>query len=97
MSKPRYQWWGYAKSMIRRYPDRVNEDERRAVETAIEQTLAMKTGDIRYKVVELILIKRTHTIAGAAMKANCSESTAKMYHTEFIRMVGQCFNCQGLM
>lgn len=31
MSKPKYQWWGYAKSMIRRYPNKVNPDESRAV------------------------------------------------------------------
>lgn len=82
--------------MIRRYPDKVNENEKRAVDLAIEKTMAMKSGDCRYEVVELVLMKKTHTIAGAALKAHCSESTAKMYHTEFIRLVGECFNCNGL-
>lgn len=82
--------------MIRRYPDKVNEDERKAVEDAIEKTKAMKTGECRFQVVELVLMKRTHTIAGAASKIHCSESTAKMYHTEFIRDVGKFFRCNGL-
>lgn len=97
MSKPRYQWWGYAKSMIKRYPDKVNENEKKAVEMAIEKTLAMKTGETRMKVVELALIKHTHTIEGAALKAFCSESAARIYHTEFIREVGKCFHCDSLM
>lgn len=82
--------------MIRRYPDKCNENEKKAVEAAIEKTLSLKSGEYRYKVVEMVLMKKTHTIAGAAMNAHCSESTAKMYHTEFIRTVGECFNCNGL-
>lgn len=96
MSKPRYDWWGYAKGMIRRYPDRVTEDEKRAVETAIAQTRAMRNGQDRITVVELVLMKRTHTIEGAAMKVYCSEKVARNYHWEFIKLVGKNFECKGL-
>lgn len=82
--------------MISRYPDKVNEDEKRAVETAIENTLGMKTGDLRMKIVELVLMKGTHTIAGAALKCYCSERTAYNYHSEFIEEVGKNFKCDGL-
>lgn len=96
MSKPKESGWGYAKSMIRRYPNKVNENERRAVETAIEKTRAMKNGECRMMVVDLVLMKQSHTIAGAAMKAYCSERAAREYHWEFIKLVGKSFKCESL-
>lgn len=97
MSKPRYTWRGYAKSMIARYPEKVNENEKQAVEKAIEKTKAMKNGDVRLEVVELVLMKGTHTIAGAALKCYCGERTAYNYHRDFIDEVGRNFSCNGLM
>lgn len=97
MSKPRYQWRGYVKGMIARYPDNVNENEKKAVSAAIENTKAMKNADIRLKVVELVLMKGTHTIPGAALKCYCSERTAYNYHAEFINEVGKNFRCNGLL
>lgn len=96
MSKPRHQWRGYVKGMIARYPDRVNEEEKRAVSIAIENTKNKKDAEIRLKVVDLVLMKRTHTIPGAALKCYCSERTAYNYHAEFINEVGKNFVCNGL-
>ena len=101
LSKPRNIWWGYAKNMIRAYPrlkecytqgvrlDRGDLREYQAVDKAIEETAALPSGAERLKVVELVLIKGTHNLAGAAMVVHCSEKTAKNYHADFIRLVGK--------
>ena len=38
MSKPRYDWWGYVKKTLYRYPDNQRPAERRAIEKAIQTT-----------------------------------------------------------
>ena len=96
MSVPKAGWWAYAKHMARRYPDRLNRDERRAVQLAIEETERMTAGRDRLKVVELVLFKGTHNLAGAAMRIPCSERTAQRYHADFLRAVGRNFKCDGL-
>ncbi len=96
MGTPKEHGWGYAKSMVMRYPDRVNENEKQAVEAAIQKTRVMKTGEQRMKIIDMVLIRKTHTIQGAAMKAYCSERTALNYHREFITEVGKCFHCDSL-
>jgi hypothetical protein len=96
MSKPRYDWWGYAKSMIRRYPTRTNESETAAVNAAIEYTKRMDTGEDRMTLVDMVFFRKTHTLAGAAMRIPCSERTARRYHSDFIRLVGENFHCSGL-
>lgn len=97
MSKPKYQWWGYAKSMVRRYPDRVTPDEYAAVEAAIKETQMLSSGDVRMDVVRMVLMEGTHSIQGAALKTYCSEKTAKVYHGDFIRSVGKHFSCRSLI
>lgn len=96
MSKPRYDWWSYAKGMIRRYPDNTNENETLAVKAAIEQTGGMETGRDRLMLVEMVFLKKTHTLTGAAMNIPCSDRTARRYHSDFIRLVGENFHCNGL-
>ena len=83
--------------MVRRYPGRVNEDERRAVEQAIAKTMEKVDGKERLKVIELTHFKNTHTLEGAAMKIPCSYETAKKWHGEFIWEVAKNFTCQGLL
>lgn len=97
MSNPRFGWWGYAKHMIRRYPDRVNENEKAAVAAAIEETERMATGSDRLKVAKMVLMDGSHTLAGAALQIPCSERTAQRYHGDFIRAVGKHFRCDGLL
>ena len=97
MSQPRYGWWGYAKHMIRRYPDAVNENERSAVEAALAETERMRGGEDRLKIARMVLLQGTHTLAGAALQIPCSERTAQRYHADFIRAVGRNFRCDGLV
>ena len=96
MSHPRYDWWGYAKSMIKRYPDKNTENERQAVDRAIAQTKEMENGSDRMAVVRMVLIKKTHTIAGAALQIHCCERNAQQWHADFIRLVAKEFECHGL-
>lgn len=97
MGRPKKKWWGYMRYIIRGYyTNNVNEDERRAVEDAISQTLAMKNGEDRMKIVEMVLMKHSHSVAGAAMKTHYSEQTAKGYQGDFVRLVAKNFKCNGL-
>ena len=89
MSKPRYRWWGYAKAMLRAYPDGVTTEERTAIESAIEETNRLVDGADRMKVIELVFFKATHTLAGSAVRVPCSIDTAQKYHADFIRLVGE--------
>lgn len=97
MGQPRYGWWGYAKHMIRRYPDHVTEDERAAVAAAIAETERMRDGEDRLKLVRMVLFQSSHTLAGASLKIPCSERTAQRYHGDFIRTVGKHFRCDSLL
>lgn len=89
MSKPRYRWWGYAKAMLRAYPGDVTEEERNAIESAINETLILVDGKDRIKVIDLVFFKGTHKLAGAAMQIPCSIDTAQKYHADFIRLLGE--------
>ena len=95
MSNPRYDWWGYVKGMIRRYPklnanSKGNEEkEREAVSNAIDQTMDEPDGNEQIKLIDLVFWKKTHTIAGAALLIHCSERTARRWHTKFIRKVAK--------
>lgn len=100
---PRKRWWGYAKSMARAYPGRVGQAlegtalaEFQAVEAAIEATRRRRDGEARMAVVNMVLIKGTHKIPGAAMMIPCSERTAVQWHGDFIREVAANFKCNGL-
>ena len=96
MSSPKYDWWGYAKNMARRYPDRVNENEYAAVAAAIAETERMRAGADRMKIADMVLLKGSHTLAGAALSSPCSQRTAQRWHADFIRAVGKHFKCDGL-
>ena len=82
--------------MVRRWPDRVNENEYAAVAAAIAETERMDAGADRLKVADMVLLKGSHTLAGAALNIPCSERTAQRYHADFLRAVGKHFKCDGL-
>lgn len=96
MSHPKSQWWGYVKSMVKRYPNETNENETRAVLLALEETSQLPSGSDRIKMVELIFLKKTHTIDGVALKLHYSADTIQNWHADFIRLVGAKFSCNGL-
>lgn len=96
MSKPRYNWWGYVKAIIRRYDPCQNTElhgvalrENNAVRGAVEETMGFADGDSRLRMVRLVFWDKTHTIEGAALAVNCSDRTARRWHTEFIRCVAK--------
>ena len=96
MSQPHYGWWSYAKHMIRRWPDRVNQNEYAAVAAAIAETERRKDGADRLKVVRAVLMEGSHTLEGVALTIPCSARTAQRWHGDFIRAVGKHFRCDGL-
>jgi hypothetical protein len=96
MSKLRYHWWGYAKGIVTicgnpDCPKRelLTEAEISAYNAAVAKTLAMKEGEDRMKLIRMVMIARTHTIAGAALRLYISERTARQWHGDFIRLVGE--------
>lgn len=94
----RYDWWSYAKSMIRRYKHgNVNEAEKNAVEAAIDVTKERINGYDMLKVIDLVFWDRTHTLDGAALQIPCSWKTAQRWQAEFIMEVAKNFNCKGLV
>lgn len=83
-------WWGYAKSMVRRFGDlQASEKEKSAVEAAVQVTERLADGEMRMKLIEYVFWERTLTLAGAAQRLHISESTARKWHGEFIREVGK--------
>ena len=101
MSRPRYDWWGYVKAIIRRYPvlkDRdvsgISKREKDAVQEAIKTVENMSNGMDVLAIIDMVFWKRTHTLSGAALQIPCSERTAQEYHRQFIRLVAKNF---GLM
>lgn len=96
MSKPRYRWWGYVKSMIRNYPAVQDEycqgntlKERQAVQKAIDETKRMENGVERLQVIDMVLFRQTHTLEGAALMVPCAYDTAQKYHAQFIKLVAR--------
>ena len=96
MSRPRKDWWGYVKGMVRRFPERTNANEREAVVKALEQTKAMPDGEQRLAIIEMMYIEKTHTLAGAALRIPCSERTARRWHGQFLWAVANNFKCDKL-
>lgn len=96
LGDPRNGWWGYVKHMVRRYPHMVSEEERRAVDLTLKETAQMYAAEERLKIIRLVLMKGSHTVAGAAVQIPCSESTAQRYHGDFLRAVARKFRCDGL-
>ena len=97
MSKPRYGWWSYVKDILRRYPDKTNENESEAVRKAVEKTEELVDGKDRMSVIRMVFFKETHTLQGAALNVPCSYETAKIWTQQFIRLVARYFECCGLL
>ena len=61
-----------------------------AVTKAIELTNKRQSAADRLALIDLVFWKGTHKLEGAAMKLYISDSTARRYHTDFLRLVGFC-------
>lgn len=73
---------------------RQQEKELDAVERAIGSTRRGPDGKIRVKVVELVYLRGTHTIEGAAQIVHVSYKTAWRWTDNFIRLVGKNLGCE---
>lgn len=93
MSKTRYDWWSYMNRIISKFPNNQLNEEREAVQKAINATMALKNGDSRMKVVEMVLMRRSHNPGGAALNAHVSESSARNYISDFKREVARNYRC----
>lgn len=98
MSKPRYDWWSYMKAISRKYYARKGKElhgiaakEQIAVEAAVEETKGLPGGSDRMKVVDLVLLRATHRIPGAALEVHISERTAQRWHADFIKLVAKYY------
>jgi hypothetical protein len=101
MSKSRDMWWGYAKAMIRAYPERTTEEEASAVKAAIEKTEKLNGGEERMKFIHFIYFQKhvkkdRRDLEYAALRSNISYETAKRWHREFVNTVASEFRCNGL-
>ena len=91
MSTPRYDWWGYIKGMVRRYPAKCTQREKEAVEAALAEVEKKPSHTERLTMIRVVFWDKTHTLAGAAMLLHCSYETAKTWHTDFLRSVAKNF------
>ena len=78
------------KAVIRRYPERTNPDESRAVEAALRQSLPE-----RLRLVELVFWSGM-TIERAADLIHVDKQEAARWHKEFILLTASNFSCNGL-
>lgn len=61
-----------------------------AIETAIRKTqINYSDADLRLTVINLVYWKKTHTIAGAALKIPCHVTTAGRWQADFIWAVAE--------
>lgn len=86
MSKPRYDWWGYVKRIVYRYPACQRQTEANAIARAIRGTESRPDAGARLELIRLMYWANTrYNLPGAAMLLpGVSESTAKRWHREFI-------------
>lgn len=88
---------GYSRSTenaaLRKLPP-ARQKEYDAVTEAIERTKRMHSGKERLAVVNMVLWQGTHNIDGAALQLYISESSARRYHSDFIRLVGFCYGLE---
>lgn len=89
-------WWRKVKAIIRAYPGQTGKDlsceemmNYKAVKAAIEATQSMENGEARMKVIRLVHLKRTHTLEGAALAAQCSRATAARWQRRFFEEVAR--------
>ena len=62
---------------------------RQAIEQARDDTSLMPDGELHLKVVDMVLVHKTHTYAGAGMVVHISERTAQGWCLSFIDRVAE--------
>lgn len=88
-------WYGYAKRIARSYIYDQNSDDvdaiRRteAVEAAIRATEAQMDGKSRMDAINMVLLRGTHTAAGASILIPASERTINRWTKQFVLAIGE--------
>ena len=92
MSKPRYPWWSYVKSMVRRYRQpaktRNEERERDAVRRAVAD---FSDHPDRLRLISLVFWEQSFNLSGAAQACHVSYDTARLWSAQFLRCVAKHF------
>lgn len=96
MGKQRYDWWGYVKSLVRKYPESRSSElsgvalrNHEAVRKAVDDTMSMDGGASRLKVISMVHWERTRTLEGAALVVPCDERTAYRWQRSFFEEVAR--------
>jgi hypothetical protein len=88
----REYWYGTVKKMCRRYGEEISNLQELIYNSAIEQTIdeiqRQKNGDVKMRVIRMVLFDNTHTPQGAALEVNYSEDTVYPWISDFIKRVG---------
>ncbi|MGM9630382.1 hypothetical protein [Butyricicoccus sp.] len=88
-------WYGYAKRIALAYVDDANSDnpdaQRRAaaVMAAVRETERLPDGKARMDAINMVLIRKTHTAAGAGLQIPASERTVQKWTRAFILEIGK--------
>lgn len=59
-----------------------------AVTKAIEATKLMRNGKERMALIDMVFLKQSHTLEGAAYTLGYSDTSAVRFHGDFLRLVG---------
>lgn len=96
MSKNHYDWWGYVKSLVRKYPGNRSSElsgvalrNHEAVKKAVDDTMKMDGGVNRLKVINMVHWERTRTLEGAALAVPCGYATAARWQRRFFEEVAR--------
>lgn len=89
MSKPRYKWWGYARAMIRAYPEHCNDNEREAVSRSLQELEHYPTAEARRSLITRYFFDR-QTIR-TAVALNIPPPVAEKWISDFIHSVWRNF------
>lgn len=97
MSKPKYNWWGYALNVVKDMPSLCSDrnltqgerKERAALLKAIDETKQYANGDARLELIYLIYRgTKRRTIKEASAIIGIPENIAMIWHRDFVWLVG---------
>lgn len=98
LKKRKTNWWHGIKAIIREYPSYINCEDKltgakradfEAVKKAVAQTRALRNGEMRLELIDLVFWKKSHTLSGAATHFPFCEREVQQWHADFIRQVGR--------
>lgn len=94
MSRPSNDYYGYIMMRIKKYPGIKKEDsivsmmQWNAIEKELKKLDNKKDKD-KLRAVQMVLIKKTHTIEGAAQVLNYSYYSVRNWIQDFVNAVGR--------